>query len=122
MDAIKKHSFHRTNQGRWYIDLPGWTGPKSDLEMVAGADDLLDVISSNKSSVTLLMSDEPFDGSERIWRLDLRRELPSPYGGADYLLDNYNDELINHELWLCHVTKFVFGHFPNTIYFKVTDP
>ena len=29
---------------RWYIDLPDWTGTKGELEMVAGADTLLDCV------------------------------------------------------------------------------
>ncbi len=33
---IQKHRFSRTNNGSWFIDLPDWTGPIGELQMVAG--------------------------------------------------------------------------------------
>ena len=38
----------------WYIDLPQWTGTKAELEMVAGADKLLDALNTNKENNTVL--------------------------------------------------------------------
>ena len=39
---------------RWYIDLPDWTGTKGELEMVAGADTLLDELDLDKDNVVNL--------------------------------------------------------------------
>ena len=35
-------AFVKEKSGRWYIDLPEWEGAHANLEMVAGADLLLD--------------------------------------------------------------------------------
>jgi hypothetical protein len=37
--------------------------------------------------------------------------------GAFYKLENYKGIEIGLEMWLCDVTKFVFGKFPKIIYF-----
>ncbi len=37
---MKKFKFNKEAQNRWYIELPEWTGSKSELEMVFGADTL----------------------------------------------------------------------------------
>lgn len=100
-------------QERWYIDLPSWEGPKDDLEMVMGADTLLDIISQDKNSVRIHILEEPMEGWN--YRLDYLRD---DSGGAYYMI-NHNTNLITpFECWLCKVTSFVFGYLPKTIYFK----
>ena len=37
--------------------------------------------------------------------------------GAWYSMDSYLGIAYQHEMWLCDVTKFVFGYFPKVIYF-----
>jgi len=37
--------FYKETTGEWYIDLPDYPGPKEDLQMVLGADKMLDPIS-----------------------------------------------------------------------------
>jgi hypothetical protein len=41
IDLRKNKNAYRFNkeEGRWYIDLPNWTGGKAALQMVAGADE-----------------------------------------------------------------------------------
>ena len=38
--------------------------------------------------------------------------------GAWYFLNEYQGVSYSMEMWLCDVTKYVFGDFPNRIYFK----
>ena len=38
---MKNYTFNK-EQGNWYIDLSNWYGTKAELQMVAGADSLLD--------------------------------------------------------------------------------
>ena len=58
----KRFKFEKEND-RWYIVLPEWEGDKEELEMVAGADTLLDIISKNDDHTFITISDKPFDDS-----------------------------------------------------------
>jgi len=39
--------------------------------------------------------------------------------GATYIAHSYKEEDINQVMWLCPVTLFVFGEYPEIIYYKV---
>lgn len=107
-------------QGTWFIDLPHWEGDQADLAMVLGADTLLDQISKNGTHVKLHFSDAEIEGAETLdVDKDLTlideslRETAHGMGGAFYI---YNETL---SVWLCDVTKFVFGgYMPEKIWFK----
>ena len=43
-EFVKILKFNKESNGKWYIDLPKWKGKKSALQMVCGADKLLDLI------------------------------------------------------------------------------
>jgi hypothetical protein len=98
---------------RWYVVLPEWEGDRGELEMVAGADVMLDILADGNSTVTLELSVEP---KPCCLTLFFDRE---DGGGGWYSLatnsDNVKFENI-HEIWLCHVTKFVFGELPSRIF------
>lgn len=95
---------------RWFVDLPEWTGSKDDLEMVMGADTMLDYISPENNEVWLSLSTEPFENYEFL--LTFKEEI---YDGGTYKLTSKNFDL---DVWLCEVTKFVFNEFPKKIYLK----
>jgi hypothetical protein len=108
--------FYKTNNGAWYIDLPGWTGSIEELAMVQGADTMLDTVSGQTNECYLKISDEPFEGAEV---LKLASSRTDTYGsGGDYVLERYESQTINHKMWLCEVTKYVFDGLPENIYFK----
>ena len=99
-----KYKFYKEDN-RWYIHLPEWTGDKADLEMVAGADLLLDVLSFNSDWVNVEFSTEKFDDSKCL----------------TYISDGYYSNDAWHgpsTIWLCYVTEFVFGNYPSKIYYK----
>jgi hypothetical protein len=54
---MKNYKFNK-EQGCWYIDLPNWAGTKGELQMVAGADTLLDHLSNNVTTVNIALSTE----------------------------------------------------------------
>ncbi|MEJ5964132.1 DUF6717 family protein [Pedobacter immunditicola] len=110
------YRFYKNLNDEWYIDLPGWMGPKAELEMVEGADTMLDTVSGQANECYLKLSDEPFNGAEEL-TLEKARILDQG-GGGDYLLKTYQAEEINHKMWLCEVTKFIFKGLPQKIYFK----
>lgn len=106
----KKFSFYKEPHGTWYIDLPDYPGPKGDLAMVAGADDMLDFLAKGGKRVEVEMSEQPFDGALILERV----KLGEPGGGAYY-------KPVNHAIqsvWLCDVTVFALSKFPEKIYFR----
>lgn len=107
---MKIFKFYKESDNRWFVDLPEWEGEKDELEMVMGADTMLDILAQDENIVFLTMSKEPFDSYEYL--LTSKEEI---YEGCMYELSSTN---FNFEVWLCAVTKFVFGEFPNKIYLK----
>ena len=115
---MKSYRFYKDEYG-WFIDLPEWEGEKSDLQMVMGADVFCDMLSQGKNEVVITLSTEPFDGCDQLDFLYLGRLEGPEYGeGAWYELERYADVQLNVTMWLCDVTKYVFGDFPKQIYFK----
>lgn len=113
---MKEFKFYKESDNRWYIDLPEWTGNVCELEMVAGADKMLDYMADGKTKLSLILSVEDFENSNKLEFIELANNIEN---GAYYKLDTYNGINLNSEMWLCDVTKFVFGKFPETIYFAV---
>ena len=105
--------FYKTSENKWYIDLPEWGGDLAELEMVEGADTMLDIVSGNNNECFLELSNEPFEKADT---LILMKNLSDSIGGGDYLMESYKGEEINHNLWLCGVTESVFGEIPEVIY------
>lgn len=99
--------FEKDNM-EWYIILPEWKGSKADLAMVSGADTLLDQLSNYTNSVSIEVSLEPIYDSS----IHLSKVRNCWFNGADYITCS------GHKLWLCNVTKFVFGDLPNNIYIR----
>jgi hypothetical protein len=103
--------FYKDTDSKWYIDYPKWEGEKWELEMVSGADTLLELIAQGDDKVSIGMALEEFED----YNLTLKF-LREHEGGGWYEVQDY---LFKFEVWLCHVTKFVFGHLPETLYIKV---
>ena len=109
------HSFYKDKDG-WFIDLPQFIeaglGTKSNLAMIAGADKMLDHLSEHTNGITLEISDKLFDGADGI----LTKFGICPYG-ENYTFSSKN--IKNFRVWLCPVTKYVFGgKYPKEIYIK----
>jgi hypothetical protein len=110
------HSFYKDHEG-WFIDLPEFLeqglGSKGNLAMVAGADHLLDILSGNGTRITIRLETEDFEGQQGV----LIKDGFSLYG-QDYIFTSQNR--CDHKLWLCPVTKYVFGgRYPKKIYISV---
>ena len=106
-------SFTREDDGRWYVDLPNWKGPHSSLEMVAGADDMLELIGNGAPHVTLRVIKKD-DTREKI-KADMQcvRTDYSMTGGATYKVYTCKG---TKQMWLCPVTLFVLGEYPKVLY------
>lgn len=114
---MKQHRFVREN-GEWYIDLPQYLeqgGSKGDLQMVSGADTMLDIIAEEKDEVALAIDTKPFGGADEL----LLTERCDPIlGGGYYHMKQFENKIVDKDLWLCDVTRFVFGDIPERIYVR----
>ena len=127
----KTLSFNKENS-IWFADLPAFLnaglGTKANLMMVDGADTFLDYVSDNQNHATLKISTEPFEDSDAVLNkigLGLNKGLLDLIGhakvdyGAYYHVEKFKGTTINHRLWLCPVTEYVFeGVYPKAIYIK----
>jgi hypothetical protein len=112
--------FYKNEFDRWYADIPEWEGSIDDLQMVLGADNLLDIMAQGDNELKVHFSTESFEGSHVMsWFADGVAGDPS-HGGGMYRLHQYMGISYDLDLWLCDVTKFVFGHMPHLIYFNKT--
>jgi hypothetical protein len=130
----KTLSFYK-EAGIWYADLPAFLeaglGTKSNLMMVDGSDTFLDYISNNQAKATLKISTEKFDHSDAVLNkigIGMNKGLLDNIGhalvdyGAYYLVEKFKERSLNHQLWLCPVTEYVFeGGYPETIYIKLLN-
>jgi hypothetical protein len=112
--VTKTLSFYKEN-GIWFADLPQFLdaglGTKANLMMVDGADTFLDHVSNIQNRATLKISTSQFEDSIGHAKVNY---------GAYYKVDQFKGALINHQLWLCPVTEYVFeGYYPQTIYIKL---
>ena len=102
----------------WYIDLPEYIengGSKGDLQMVEGADVMLDIIAQGTEEVSLVLDAIPFPGSDEL----TLTERCDPYvGGGYYYLKSFEGKQFNQEMWLCAVTEYVFGDLPDKVFIK----
>ena len=103
--------FYKEESNKWYIDIPEWIEQgldKVDLEMVLGADELLDILSKNGNEINITFSSKPYKG----FKMSLSKLEEDEYG-ATYNIDSFYDPIT---VWLCNVTKFVLSEFPDVIY------
>ena len=97
---------------RWYVVLPEWKKSNTELEMVCGADKMLDILSNGKHEVSLLISQDNFN--KFTYKANLVKE---ENGGGIYNIKGNGQD---RNIWLCHVTKFVFENIlPKTLYFTL---
>lgn len=115
---MKRLKFYKESDNRWYVDLPDWKGSKADLEMVMGADTMLEYMSEGDDKVWVTLSEGEFENSDK---LEFIRPAIEIQNGAFYKLEKYRGIELNLELWLCDVTIFVLGHFPETIYISTSN-
>ena len=105
---VRNIEFEKDPDGRWYAILPEWKGDKEELEMVCGADVLIDILANEWNGVSVKFSDVYFEGSHTLTHQ--KGENPGWYDN-----DAWHGP---STIWLCHVTEFVFGVYPDKIYFS----
>lgn len=118
--------FYKTPEEDWFIDLPEWIaqgGPKEALQMVLGADTMLDILAQDSDSVMVQISSELLETNNPKYQLTLLRledvfQIGDPEGfwgvyKATPLVATYPEI---EEVFLCPVTKYVLNDYPEVIY------
>lgn len=123
---------------RWYYDFRHWGFAHGNLEMVAGADMLCESFSSDSmhTRVEVLAASKELDKNMTVGFTKFAGEklVYSPSPNAKWwerLLDKYLwgrtytffDEQTgkNSTMWICPVTLFVLGRYPNYLYVRKTS-
>ena len=108
---MERLTFEKWEDGRWFVVLPEYDGDQEDLEMVDGADDLLDFVTTDGLYVNIKVDDEEHPGWIILSLVD-HDEL-----GGTYKVSGI--EGFDQDIWLCNVVHVVLGEHPETIFFKV---
>jgi len=112
---MDKYRFYK-NEIEWYVDLPAYVeqgGTIEDLQMVEGADVMLDIVSNGNKKVDLNISSEKFEGADQL----ILKKMGEPLkGGAYYYMKEFEGKEVNLTMWLCKVIEFVFGEIPENIF------
>lgn len=117
-------AFEQDPDGRWYVVFPGWPLNCGHLEMVAGADDMLNLLDRDAQHHRVTVSVCPSRKQRsREDRIELTCRKSSLGGGAFYTvqgLDGWGTPGAKREkqLWLCPVTLCVLGRYPKYIYVR----
>lgn len=114
---MQTHTFIKEDS-KWFIDLPEYIangGAKGDLQMVEGADTMLDTIAGAEDRVTIAMDDLSFNGADELSLLEICDPV---IGGGIYLMESFEGNKVNQQMWLCAVTQFVFGYMPEKIFVR----
>lgn len=109
-----KLNFYKDEDYRWYVDLPDTPFSKEELEMVEGADMLLDVIAQGEYFVTATINDK--DDEITPYKTALLKIHENEFG-ATYAVDAIcGIEYPHLTVWLCPVTLYLFSSYPNNLY------
>lgn len=100
-------------EDKWYVDLPDWTGEKADLEMVFGADTMLDIMAEGEKEFIVALSDTYFENSDEIV---FKKKADDIGNGAYYFMEKYRGIEINLDMWICDVALILFNDFPKSIF------
>jgi hypothetical protein len=118
--TLETYTFLKTGN-EWFIDLPGYIeqgGSQGDLQMVDGADTMLDIMAGENGSVTVTLDTKPFENADELVLIEKCDPL---IGGGYYLMRTYRGQEMNRSMWLCQVTEFVFGDLPERIFVRQED-
>ena len=106
-------SFERFDNGRWYVVFPEYEGDQDDLEMVEGADRMLDALTEDGLYSTLnICLEEPSNGEYFTLEMEAHDE-----DGAFYNVINCLQ--FEGTVWLCNVVHEFFGNHLEQIFCSV---
>ena len=95
--------------GKWFVDIP-WDGDINDLQMVSGADTLLDCHDKDGNGIVTCKLLEADDKPNNGWCITYFKKISETEYGATYSVDDVH---YHSEVWLCPVLKYVLGEYPD---------
>lgn len=98
---------------KWFYWDPYFKGDVYELEMVDGADVLLDKMAEGETNIVAVAVETDILTFPHYLELINEDEL----GGTYKIVGPY----YSGELWLCNIAKSMFGKFPNKIGFQKVD-
>ena len=119
---IRKRHYSLTfvkENGRWFYDFKNWGFSHDNLEMVAGADDLCELYSNgnDKFTINIVASRKQLKKYQQTHQELIGETWPDDFKLSDKLLYGRNYEGIDGvKMWICPVTLFVLGRYPNYLY------
>lgn len=114
--SIRNLKFVKEPDG-WFIDLPEWKGDHDDLQMIAGADKLIEFAAAGRSEVNVRLLRK--NTTEPVKVALARRQYS--HGGAIYDVIDYTGAIFTSkqlpvaEIWICSVTRYVLHVFPEVL-------
>lgn len=117
-------SFEQDPDSRWYVIFPGWPLERAHLEMVAGADDMLNLLDKQEQKHLVTVSVIPSSKQRQLEGYIQLTCVKSLLGGGGFYtvqgLEGWGTPNAKREkqLWLCPVTLCVLGRYPKYIYVK----
>jgi len=108
--------FNKEDDNLWYVDFPNWPFDHHNLLMVGGADKLCAFLSKDGSKALVSVEPAKAEKSDAKDCFVLERKEHSLTGGATYKVSNL--EGFDRDIWLCPVTLFVLGQYPEYMYVK----
>ena len=113
---------NKEDDGFWYVDYPNWPFDHSHLQMVRGADKFCELLSydGKHTKVSVIPSNEfkvlqSHDLNERFALIKTESSLTE---GATYQVQINQFKRLGAFIWLCPVTLFVLGEYPEYLYVK----
>lgn len=99
----------KKERNKWYANIKYWSGFKNQLEMVGGADLLLNKIDfKNTGQVKILITDK----CNEYYLMKIKE---GTYGAT------YRDSFSDSTIWLCNVSKWFFGKHPQVINYSIIE-
>lgn len=95
---------------KWFVDIP-YDGNINDLQMVDGADTFLDCYNSRNGIVEIGIFEQN-DKPRVSHKTAFLKKISTDEFGATYSVDS---EKYRGNIWLCEITKLVFGEYPDEI-------
>ena len=107
--------FNHEEDGKWYVNFPGWPFDHHNLMMVAGADKLCAYLSDDDEFAYVDVVPSKRQINMPGYACLVRGEH-SLGGGSTYTAPGLPG--FKRDIWLCPVTLFVLGQYPKYIYIK----
>lgn len=101
---------------KWYVQLPNYEGNFEDLEMIMNADMLCDRLDLNGDGLIRTIACTRERDCDETPNVKLEFDRVEEIGGAYYTVSTSN---FMFEIWVCDVTKEIFGKFPAELYITV---